>query len=146
MKKRFYTSAALAALFAAATAHAADPGRLTVKVNQPGVKISPALYGIFFEEINCSGDGGLYAELVRNRSFEDAEKPEHWSLLCDDGARADMDVDAAGAPGEYNKRALKLTIGAADMLHRAGVANEGYWGMSVEKGGRYDFAMNARAD
>lgn len=59
---------------------------LSVRADRPGAKISPMLYGIFFEEINCAGDGGLYAELVRNRSFEDADKPEHWSLETSGGA------------------------------------------------------------
>ena len=59
----------------------AEPAKLTVHVDRPGPKISPTLYGIFFEEINLAGDGGLYAELVRNRSFEDADKPDHWSLV-----------------------------------------------------------------
>ena len=52
------------------TAKAADM-TMTVHVDQPGVKISPTLYGIFFEEINRAGDGGLYAEMLQNRSFED---------------------------------------------------------------------------
>ena len=142
---KLLSAVALFALLATA-AHAAEPGKLTIKVNQPGVKISPSLYGIFFEEINCAGDGGIYAELVRNRSFEDGEKADHWAVVGDDFARADIDVDAAGAPGEFNQRALKLTVTGADLLHRAGIANSGYWGMSVEKGARYDFSVNARGE
>jgi len=60
---------------------AAAPAKLTVQVDQPGHKIAPTLWGIFFEDINLSADGGLYPELVRNRSFEDSEKPEHWTLV-----------------------------------------------------------------
>jgi len=41
---------------------------ITVRVDQPGIKVSPLLWGIFFEDINLSTDGGIYAELVRNRS------------------------------------------------------------------------------
>jgi hypothetical protein len=52
---------------------------IAVDVAQRGIEISPTLYGIFYEDINFASDGGLYAELIRNRSFEyDAEKPEHW--------------------------------------------------------------------
>ena len=43
-------------------------------LDRPGAKVSPLLWGIFFEDINCSADGGLYAELVRNRSFEDSRQ------------------------------------------------------------------------
>ena len=54
----------------------AAPATLTVEVDKPGHAISPMLYGIFFEDINCSADGGIYAELVRNRNFEDSDKPD----------------------------------------------------------------------
>ena len=64
----------LRALFASA-AFVAAAGSAQVKVNvdaaHMGATVSPRLYGIFFEEINHAGDGGLYAELVQNRSFED---------------------------------------------------------------------------
>jgi len=43
---------------------------LTVHVNKPGAPIAPTMWGIFFEDINLAADGGLYAELVKNRSFE----------------------------------------------------------------------------
>ena len=66
------------------TAGAAEPGpstaSLVVHADREGPKVSPMLYGIFFEDINCSADGGIYAEMVRNRSFEDSDKPEHWSV------------------------------------------------------------------
>jgi len=50
-------------------------GRISIDVSGPGTAVPPRLYGIFFEEINHAGDGGLYAELVRNRGFEDANLP-----------------------------------------------------------------------
>lgn len=49
---------------------------LSVNIQEKGAEISPSMYGIFFEEINRAGDGGLYAELVQNRSFEELEMPE----------------------------------------------------------------------
>ena len=61
------------------------PASLTVQVDQPGHAVSPMLWGIFFEDINCSADGGIYAELVRNRSFEGSDKPGHRSLLVFEG-------------------------------------------------------------
>ena len=54
--------------------------RLTVDIDRPLHQISPLLYGLFFEEINRAGDGGIYAEMVQNRSFEDADQPAAWSL------------------------------------------------------------------
>jgi alpha-L-arabinofuranosidase len=60
-----------------------DPAvRLSVNLEQPGITVSPLLYGIFFEEINRAGDGGIYAEMLGNRSFEDDREIErHWRTL-----------------------------------------------------------------
>ena len=62
---------------------AAD-AKITVQVNKPGHIISPTLFGIFFEDINLSADGGIYPELVRNRSFEDADTLQNWKFVSPD--------------------------------------------------------------
>src|SRR5438093_1613102 len=69
---------------------ASPPAVLTIHADRPGARISPLLYGIFFEEINHAGDGGLYAELLRNRSFEDAETPAGWSAVARGGAKGTL--------------------------------------------------------
>jgi hypothetical protein len=56
----------------------AEVANLTVEAAQPVHPVSPLLWGIFFEDINHSADGGIYPEMVRNRSFEDSDKPENW--------------------------------------------------------------------
>lgn len=117
--------------------------RLVVQADQPGPRVSPTLYGIFFEEINCSGDGGLYAEMVRNRSFEDADQPLHWSPVTSDGAKCQLTVDSERPMSEKNPRSLKVTI--TDLGGRAGVANDGYWGIPMAKGEAYILSLNARA-
>src|SRR5580692_3481324 len=61
---------------------------LTVDVDKPGHAISPTLWGIFFEDINLSADGGIYPELVRNRSFEDSDKSDFWKATG-----ADVEID-----------------------------------------------------
>src|SRR5437868_7147391 len=67
------------AIALASPAFAQDPpGRLSIDLEKPGVQVSPLLYGIFFEEINRAGDGGIYAEMIQNRSFEDADTPIAW--------------------------------------------------------------------
>ena len=58
----------------------AQTARIVVTTDQPGHAVSPTLWGIFFEDINLSADGGLYPELVRNRSFEDSTKPSFWTF------------------------------------------------------------------
>ena len=54
--------------------------KITVDVNKPGHPISPMLFGVFFEDINLASDGGIYPELVRNRSFEDADTLQNWKF------------------------------------------------------------------
>ena len=118
---------------------------LTVDVSEPGHTISPTLYGIFFEEINHAGDGGLYAELVRNRSFEESESIEPWSIVnTGDGVGSATVVDRPDAT-TFNKRALQLKV---DTLTSGtfGVANGGYWGMNVRAGASYNLTLSAKAE
>ena len=75
--------AGLTMLFAATGGEADEPARITVRADRPGAVISPALYGIFFEEINHAGDGGLYAEMIQNRSFEETVPVEGCTLEGD---------------------------------------------------------------
>src|ERR1700722_17839817 len=62
-------------VFLGSCAVAAEAARITVDVSKPGSAVPRGLYGIFFEEINHAGDGGLYAELVNNRGFKVANLP-----------------------------------------------------------------------
>jgi len=130
------------------TAGAAEPGpgtaSLVVHADREGPKVSPLLYGIFFEDINCSSDGGIYAELVRNRSFEDSDKPEHWSVLKSDSARVDLAVDSSLPISEKNRKSLEVTI-AESGTGRVGIVNEGFWGIAVRKGEEYRLSLRARA-
>ncbi len=67
-------------VLATAISAQAQEAAITVDAVPAGHAISPMVWGIFFEDINLSADGGIYPELVRNRSFEDAEKLEHWQF------------------------------------------------------------------
>jgi alpha-L-arabinofuranosidase len=116
---------------------------LTVDTTQPGHRVSPMLYGIFFEDINCSADGGIYAELVRNRNFEDSDKAEHWSSLSEGAATAVLAIDETHPASSGNPRSLKV-VAQASANGRAGVANEGFWGISVIKGDRYELSLMVR--
>src|SRR5438552_10169793 len=94
----------------------AQAATLKVAADQPGHPISPTLYGIFFEDINCSADGGLYAELIRNRNFEDAAKPEYWEAL--DPARTELSINSSKPLSEKNPHFLRVrnhdvTVGRA---------------------------------
>jgi alpha-L-arabinofuranosidase len=118
---------------------------ITVGVDKPGVKVSPMLWGIFFEDINLSTDGGIYAELVRNRSFEESDKPDSWVPISSGNAKITLAVDSEKPVSAKNLHALKVTVTDTGVA-RAGVANGGYWGMSVVKGGKYNLSLCARSD
>src|ERR1043166_2686342 len=99
---------------------------LTIEADKPGVQISPTLYGIFFEESNRAGDGGLYAEMLQNRSFEDAEIPTGWTLIKDGGAEASITLDKTHPLNPNNPTSLRLNITKEEQ--RAGIANNGFKG------------------
>ena len=80
----------MAALFATSFAYAGDVNNIVLKANKIGAEIKPTMYGHFFEDINFGADGGLYAELVKNRSFEFPQNFKGWNVfgnvkLMDDG-------------------------------------------------------------
>src|SRR5664279_3898844 len=83
---------------------------LKIDAAKPGPAVG-LRYGLMTEEINFSYDGGLYAELIRNRAFkEDAKEPVHWSLMQDPGAVATMSLDPAQPLNAAIDTSLKLTI------------------------------------
>src|SRR5205085_11045757 len=72
----------------------AAPPAIVIDAASPAGRVSPLFYGLMTEEINHAYDGGLYAELLRNRAFlDDASTPAHWSLVQGDGAAATMALD-----------------------------------------------------
>src|SRR5271168_5054315 len=82
---------------------------LTVDVDRRGHPISPALWGIFFEDINLSADGGIYPELVRNRSFEDADQPDFWTVTDSNGGKSKIAVDSSLPLNPFNRHSLCVT-------------------------------------
>src|SRR5882672_3335860 len=140
-------------------------GTATINIDQgkPGPDINPRMYGIFLEEINFGVDGGLYAELIRNRGFEDAKPPEgytfrngrwldekgydarfsrfgyvtnglpSWSLVQEGAARGSMRLDMEHPLNAATPRSLRLGIEEA-ASGRLGIANEGFWGIGVAQG------------
>lgn len=111
---------------------------MTVDATNRGPKISPYQWGLFFEEINHAGDGGLYAELVRNRSFEDnSSSADNWVAV--NGATMSLVTDGLlnGAQGH----ALKVVVSDASSTAMKGVANTGFWGMHFVKDSVYTLSM-----
>lgn len=121
---------------------------LNLDFTKPGATVSPMLYGLMTEEINHAYDGGLYAELIRNRIFKDNKTtPEAWSLLRTDSAsKASIKLMAASednVPFDERRHAitgalstcLRLTVEKAG--GKIGIANEGYWGIPVKPSTTY---------
>lgn len=129
-----------------AALHGRAPLTLTVQVDRPGPKIDPIFYGLMTEEINFSYDGGLYAELIRNRTFRDnAQAPDHWSVVQDGGGAGTIALDAAPVPDTALTTALKLDATTVAAGQRVGVANEGFWGIPVKPRTTYRASFYAKA-
>ncbi|MDT0567313.1 alpha-L-arabinofuranosidase C-terminal domain-containing protein [Streptomyces sp. DSM 3412] len=138
------TAFLVAAASVPAPAHAEDVTDYAITVDPAarGAKIDDTMYGVFFEDINRAADGGLYAELVQNRSFEysTADNRDYTPLTSWTVDGAAQVVNDAGRLNERNRNYLSLTAGSA-------VTNAGYnTGVHVEEGKKYDFSVWARAD
>jgi alpha-L-arabinofuranosidase len=144
--------------------------RVDIKADGKRAAVSPELYGIFYEEINHAGDGGLYAEMVQNRSFEEHLPPANagvkngrlvtkngwsyqpfldsglhaWSKVEQGGAKLTMELDKTVPLNDKTPHAMKVKVEAVGQ--GAGVANEGYWGMAVAAGQTYNLSFYARTD
>ena len=120
---------------------------LTVQVNEAGPSISPLLYGLMFEDISHSGDGGIYAELIRNRILMDnASAPDYWSLVTSSGAAGMIALDMTNPVNTVAlTTSLKLQITTVASGQRVGVANAGYWGIPVRPNTTYQASFYAIA-
>ena len=126
-----------ALILSAGTAmNAQNAHQMVVQTNKIGAEIQPTMYGLFFEDINYGADGGLYAEMVKNRSFEFPQNFMGWATfgkvkLMDDG------------PFDRNPHYVRLN----DPGHahkRTGIENEGFFGIAIKEGADYRFSVWAR--
>ncbi len=144
---------------------------LTVDAGAQGVPLNPGMFGLFFEEINHSGDGGLYAELIENRSFEDYRLPEgtairggkavgpnkgwsvgfssenkfpNWEFSAND-VEAYLTLETENPIHENNPSYACVTVGTVLPKGQAILSNDGYWGIPINKGEQYKFSMFARS-
>lgn len=134
MEKRKLLLASLS-LLAGLSATAAT-NEFVVKANKQGAPIQPTMYGIFFEDINFGADGGLYAELVKNRSFEFPQTFMGWNTFGNVQVRED---------GPFDKNPHYVRLGNPGHAHKhTGIENEGFFGIGVEKDHEYRFTVWAR--
>lgn len=143
---------------------------LNVDATRETVSVSPTLYGLFYEEINHAGEGGLYAELIQNRSFEDEALPirnrrfgvngegerfgghpapgtiPSWYAVNAKEAASRMEITSENLLNDVQKKALRWTVTQATPQAAAAIANTGYWGIASVKGEKYTLSFWARSD
>lgn len=127
--------------------------KISIDLNDKGPQVSPTLYGIFYEDINHAADGGLYAELIRNRSFEDitlkrrfgdfsplttSDLVEGWKVL----GNASIKLVNEHLLNSAQSHALNINI----IKVGDGVQNEGFWGINSVSGETYKLSFWAKAD
>ena len=123
-------------LFALSLVASAQVHVLDVNTQKLGAPVQPTMYGIFFEDINYAADGGLYAEMVKNRSFEFPQHLMGWRAF------GNFDVEDDG-PFERNPHYVRLKYsGHRDKF--TGLENEGFFGIAVKAGATYRFSVWAR--
>ncbi len=121
--------------------------KLAIDVTQIVSPISPTLYGLMTEEINHSYDGGLYAEMIKNRAFHsDWQGQPPWDLVLRGNAVASKSLDPSTGPSQALSYSMKLSVIAASKGNEAGLINPGYWGYGLRSGATYSGSLYARED
>jgi len=131
----------LLAMVAAGSVAAAQTVNINIDADKAGASINPAMWGIFFEDINFGGDGGLYAELVKNRSFEFPEPLMGWIKLSPSLAAGQLSARTESPLNADNPHYLRIESEKAEPF---GVSNEGFRGIGVHEGETYDFSADMR--
>ena len=146
-KALFTWTGAILGLLATQALAQTKPAILTIHIDTPVSKVSPILYGLMTEEINYSYDGGLYGEMVRNRTFRaNKSNVPYWILFEEGDAEAKMQVDRQTGPSEALNYSLRLDVTKADPQNQAGILNQGFWGMALMPNSTYKGSLYAKAD
>lgn len=151
----------------------AGRGTVVIDTTKLGARVPKGLYGVFLEEINNAGEGGLYAEMIQNRGFEDAnlppactlegnqlatpKKPSFWEGYSKDW-KMDWPYAGMGATPYWSIQGASMRVvtdhpltpaspHAVEIDARPGASliNEGFWGMNVVAGKRYNLSLFARS-
>src|SRR5208337_2903299 len=120
---------------------------IQVDASHPQAEISPTMFGIFFEDINFGADGGLYPELVKNRSFEFQEPLTGWHEVLGfsskgiDRPKGELDIRTEDPLNPLNPHYLRVRVYEPGY----GFRNSGFRGIGVESGAQYRFSAFARS-
>ena len=113
-----------------------------IKADSIKAHVQPTMYGIFFEDINMAADGGLYAELVKNRSFEFFPSLMGWTETKKDGGEGSVEVIDRSKERPENPHFVTLSVKSSSGYY--GLANEGFRGIGIKKDESYNFSIIAR--
>lgn len=133
MKKKLLLSALA---LASSLGGFAQTNEMILTANKPGTQVQSTMYGIFFEDINYAADGGLYAEMVKNRSFEFPQTLMGWRTFGNVSVQND-------GPFDKNPHYVRLSYAGHPHKH-TGIENEGFFGISTKKDAVYRFSVWAR--
>ena len=132
MKKFFF---AFSLIVAGCFCHAQTT--ITVQADKKMATISPTMWGLFFEDINFAADGGVYAEMIKNRSFEFNTPFMGWRRLLGRIPQGRIEIFNSGNPN--NPRYIQIINNSPDSL--IGLQNDGFRGMGVKEGATYNFSV-----
>lgn len=118
--------------------------KLDLDMSDTGIKIQPTMYGVFFEDINFAADGGLYAEMVKNRSFEFTLPKMGWKEP--ESNRHSLNSESGFlSPVKYKDGGANSTFGRVEVKGSKYVLiNEGYRGMGVKENAKYNLSLKAK--
>ncbi len=120
---------------------------LTIDTGKVVAKVSPTLYGLMTEEINYSYDGGLYGELVQDRTFQsNRNDTENWVPVPQGTARGMVARDMGTGPSAAIPASLKMTVTQADAANAYGLRNRGWWGVPLRANTTYTGSVYAKGD
>lgn len=126
----------LLAMLSMVASMSAQQNTFEINTLKVGASIPSTMYGIFFEDINYAADGGLYAELIKNRSFEFPDRYAGWTISGEVSLKDD---------GPFNRNPHYVRLAPASHLHKhTMIENEGFFGIGVKKDAEYRFAVWAR--
>lgn len=135
-------------LFLSLSAIAQTPQKIDIDATKPLVPIQPTMYGIFFEDINFGADGGLYAELIKNRSFEFEYPWMGWKHLPETETRFntknELTIYNNSKANPNNPKVVRVE--KRNALQEIGIQNEGFDGIGLKKDAKYDFSAYVRSN
>lgn len=121
---------------------AQQKANIVVRANEKISSVAPTMWGVFFEDINLGADGGIYAELVKNRSFEFYKPLLGWTVKQPVFKEGSVRIMNRGKAISTNPHFLAVSKNEAG--ETLSLTNEGFRGMGIKKGIRYDFSVMYR--